>query len=558
MRAGTAYARRQHVSTVPGGTAQRRRGPALWAPRSSFYMGTNVNAPTAPGQAPDDQAPGALQRRVTAEPPRASATNARLSPSRPSLSRPAPSRRPGGARAKSHYVPKYPLPAPGTYDVPTPVTDRMVRSCRQDELFTTSDEALAAQDELLRSCQVARYWRQELAAGTVPSSDVAKATAQLAAAERHTSLLAQAAHRYMWGVFHKRARQVYAGPRSEQLEQDISSAMNMAFMEAALSFDPSLGIKFKSHLRAAVVLSIRDVFIGTSRSISGVPSSAEVAARLARTKVLPALEERLGRQPTNEEITQALIEAKVNAEPHSDDCGPNCKPGEVHEGRCVSSAMAKLKRSGFLHAVTIDLVRTLSLLGRDMSLDAGEHSLVDQLPSGAVTENADANDAVESLLAGMCSGSTTSHDRELLTKTLELFLDNNEAKQNWRALAGPTGMNWTDVRATIETLRARAIAPHFQFAIFCPAQEGLFEEEPPRHPERTGQDIADLVARKVAARATRPGSGRSQASTDVPREPTAERTPVRAATRTAPRALGDLGAALSVSTYRKKRSSTNQ
>ena len=383
-------------------------------------------------------------------------------------------------------MPRFAVP-PGLI-VATPTVDALVAEGRISEVFAESAPP-EGRLELLASYQVGEWLRAEMAAGRIPDELMRAAREQLSRSEKHVSWLLASAEKFVAALAWKAARARCGDEWGRQLLPDLIAEGTVVALQCARFFDPGRAREFCSYLASRLRHRFVDLIEESRRSAAGIPESVTSMVRLARGKVLPELARTLGRPPSSEELSKALIDARLDKALRDSNIDPSTA-GPVE----LDAAMARLRRSGFLAAATSGLPEVLAALEGDLSLDGGggpgqdRVSLGETIASGSDTEADALGGGMMEDLLGVSLGGLDPDRAAMVARHWEARSDSDEAVP-WRSTAAEFGVAWTDLRDMVTVAEARLASPHTQFCCLAGGLPGQFEPA-----ERPGDERPPALA----------------------------------------------------------------
>lgn len=356
--------------------------------------------------------------------------------------------------------------------VATPLVDTLLVSGDAQAVFS-KDQPAEVRSELLASYQVGEWLRGELDAGRVSADLEAAARRQVRRGQEHLGLLLSGAERYIAWVARDEATKRCGEEWARQMVPDLLAEGLLVALECARCFDPTRVDEFRFFLSHQLRHRFVDLIEGSRQSAAGMPDSVASMVRLARGSVLPRLHQQLGRPPSSEELSKALITARLEQALRTSDVDPE----QATEAE-LEAAMARLRRSGYLAAATNGLPEVLAALEGDLSLDGGGEggrlTLGEHLASSSDTEaSALGSDVLEDLLAVSLCG-LDQKSAAMITQHWEARMDGGAAV-SWRSTATELGVAWTELRDLVAAAEARIGAPHAQYCILAAGLVNQFE-----------------------------------------------------------------------------------
>jgi RNA polymerase sigma factor for flagellar operon FliA len=168
-------------------------------------------------------------------------------------------------------------------------------------------------------------------------------------------------------------------------DEDLVSYGLFGLMDAIEKFDLERGIKFATYASTR----IRGAIIDELRSIDWIPRSVRSQVR-GINQTYAALETQLQRQPTDEEMSEAM----------------GISIADLHKNR---------GQQNFIHMVALD-----ALIAPDSSAGDGEYSLVNQLQDSR-TESPDLHYEAEEIKHNLARAIASTDEKELIVLTLYYY-----------------------------------------------------------------------------------------------------------------------------------------
>ena len=313
---------------------------------------------------------------------------------------------------------------------------------------------------------LARVYREGIAAQEALATKKLKGrerTAALEAAKRVDPAmehLCASCWRLAWLLVREQAEKRFGRDRSIDMLPDLMAEANSALVRAVRDFDPAQTPKFHTYAARVIRDHLRAV-LAREGYLRLAPSWVRVK-RMAVT-LIPELTTKLSRNPTSEEVQEALLLRCLDwADAHLTDAQRALPEPQRHEAR-----MSKLRKQGMLGAVrdieeVLVASQPVSSLDAPVGSDAGSATLGDLLPgssSDSVYDSVEHNELQNALLGAL--GALSERERDILL--LRHGFDGGEP-WTYGKIADRHGVTSERIRQIEKAALMKLASPHGQFA----------------------------------------------------------------------------------------------
>ncbi len=314
--------------------------------------------------------------------------------------------------------------------------------------------------------ELARVYRAALVAQEALDSGKLKGKERAAAAEAAARGPAAMEHlcascwRLAWLLVREQAEKRFGRDRAADMLPDLMAEANSALVRAVRDFDPRQTPKFHTYAARVIRDHLRAV-LAREGYMRLAPSWIRVK-RMAVT-LIPELTTKLSRNPTSEELQEALMLRCLDwADAHLTDAQRALPEAQRHEAR-----MSKLRKQGMLGAVR-DIEEVLVASQPVSSLDApvgsepGAATLADLIPGASSDSAFDQVEHAElqsTLLAALAA--LSERERDILM--LRHGYDGGE-EWTYGRIAERHGVTSERIRQIEKAALAKLSSPHGQFA----------------------------------------------------------------------------------------------